>query len=132
MIAVLTRYYHPDATLGELIIGSKTLVTVERPWAENKPNISCIPEGLYNVERVKSPKFGDVWEVKDVTGRTHILFHSANRAKELQGCIAPGLTLNGLAVQGSRDAMRVIDEQCSGINSFKLHITQFKPLMVSL
>ena len=63
--------------------------TIERPWLNNKPNISCIPAGIYTISPVDSPKFGLTYEVKDVIGRTHILFHKANIASELEGCIAP-------------------------------------------
>lgn len=63
--------------------------TIERPWLHNKVNISCIPTGIYKIKPVKSPKFGDTYQICDVVGRTHILIHKANRPSELQGCIAP-------------------------------------------
>lgn len=63
--------------------------TIERPWLDNKTNISCIPAGLYKISSTVSPKFGDTYKVRDVPHRTHILFHKANKASELQGCIAP-------------------------------------------
>lgn len=39
----------------------------------------------------KSPKFGSDCVGVQVPGRTHILFHAANYAYQLKGCIAPGL-----------------------------------------
>jgi hypothetical protein len=77
-------------TIGKLGYDNEIICqTIERPWLDNKVNISCIPAGIYQVKPVKSPKFGDTFEVCDVPGRTHILIHKSNRASELHGCIAP-------------------------------------------
>ena len=85
-------------------------VSIERPWDNNKPFFSCIPFGVYTCKLIHSPKFGTVFEVIDVPGRTKILIHAANRAEELQGCIAPGTSYGILkgqpAVLGSRDALK--------------------------
>lgn len=77
-------------TIGNLYIqGEEICHTIEKPWLHNKQNVSCIPAGTYTIAPVNSPKFGLTYEVKDVIGRSHILFHKANKASELQGCIAP-------------------------------------------
>lgn len=113
MVILLERFcYHPEGTLGLLTVGDEEFYTVERPWEQNLPRISCIPEGEYEMKRRKSPKFGWCWEVKDVPNRTYILFHSANFPDELQGCIAPGMALmtDRIAVSRSRDAMKEIEE----------------------
>ena len=65
--------------------------TVERPWKDNKPYVSCIPTGTYKAFKGVSEKNGNVIELKDVPGRTNIQFHIANWAHELNGCIAPGM-----------------------------------------
>ena len=117
--------YHPEGTLGVMTVGGEEFYTVERPWEENLPRISCIPEGTYEMKRRKSPKFGWCWEVKDVPNRTYILFHSANFPDELQGCIAPGMSLmsDRIAVSRSRDAMKEFEEltheqECSLVIKF--------------
>jgi len=79
-ICTIGNWYHED----ELVC-----CTIERPWLQNKVNVSCIPAGEYTIKPVNSPKFGLTYEVCDVVGRSHILLHKANRASELQGCIAP-------------------------------------------
>ena len=56
---------------------------------DNKPNISCIPAGNYIIKPVNSPKFGLTYEVCDVKGRTHILFHKGNFVDDSLGCILP-------------------------------------------
>lgn len=75
--------------------------TVERPWLNNEPGRSCIPIGEYPLRLRESPvvarstndEFGVGWEVCEVPGRTFIMIHPANRAAELEGCIAPGKIL---------------------------------------
>jgi len=62
-------------------------VTLEREWRENRPNESCIPTGQYTCSIVNSPRFGVTWEVKNVPGRTNILFHPGNRIDDSLGCI---------------------------------------------
>ena len=69
--------------------GIKICHTIEKPDHNNEPYVSCIPAGLYDLHPVRSPKFGDTFEVIDVDGRTYILVHKANKPSELHGCIAP-------------------------------------------
>ena len=33
------------------------LATIERPWKDNAPNLSCIPAGTYTVRMSYSPRF---------------------------------------------------------------------------
>jgi len=131
----LTRHsYHPAATIGKMRIENSRedsyflFHTIERPWLDNKPFESCIPEGEYIVEPYSSEKYPDVYEIKDVPGRTKILIHVANYAKDVQGCIGLGLSLpdNQLMVGKSRDAMRKF-KRLMGKNVFKLKIEQYKP-----
>ena len=69
--------------------------TIEKPWLFNEKNISCIPPGSYICKPHHSEKFThnpDIWEITDVPGRTAVLIHVANRAEQLKGCIALGLS----------------------------------------
>ena len=65
-------------------------VTLEREWLDNQSNISCIPAGEYICKRVDSPRFKDTFEVTDVKGRSHILFHKGNIDDDSHGCILVG------------------------------------------
>jgi Family of unknown function (DUF5675) len=65
-------------------------LTLELPWRDNHPDVSCIPGGLYVCKRIVSPHFGDVFEVQNVPGRDHVLLHKANFLTDLKGCIAVG------------------------------------------
>ena len=64
--------------------------TLELPWLQNKQNISCIPTGNYKVKKVFSLKFGNVYEVQDVPGRSGIYFHEGNFFFNTKGCILLG------------------------------------------
>jgi len=96
MKAILTRYYADDeCTMGFLTFeGMKDPVfwTIERPWLDNKPNVSCIPTGTYEVAHYSSSRFPNAYQIIGVPERTAILIHSANFADDLQGCIAPGVS----------------------------------------
>lgn len=133
MEILLERFaYMPTATLGRLRIpGESSLVTVERPWLSNLRGESCIPEGVYECKPFSGAKFKNVFQVMDVPNRTYILFHAANYAHELQGCIAPGLELMPekselLGVINSRAAMERLKEAVPA-EGFTLNITHFVP-----
>lgn len=64
--------------------------TIERPWLDNKQQLSSIPPGRYLVKKRVSPKYGHHWHLQDVPGRSLILIHDANIMTELRGCIAVG------------------------------------------
>jgi hypothetical protein len=71
------------------------VLTLERPWANNEQNVSCIPSGRYICRRVRSPKFGNTFEVTNVPGRTDVLFHSGNTIEDTRGCILIGEEFSG-------------------------------------
>jgi hypothetical protein len=111
--------------------------TLELPNRGNKSNISCIPTGLYDVVIRKSKKYGKVYHIQDVKGRTFILIHSGNVAGDVAkgwhthsaGCILMGkyrgvLKCNGRsqrAVLCSKPTIREFVE-LMGYKPFKLRI----------
>lgn len=106
----------PDYTAGVVLVnGEPICLSLELPWRDNQPCISCIPAGKYVIDlQHQSPKFGKCWEVMGVEGRTHILFHVANRCRELLGCIAVGKSFGHIegefAVLNSRLAFNRLKE----------------------
>lgn len=95
------------AILGRLYYQGKEICkTLENPWLNNVPEVSCIPEGVYKVEPYSSKKYGDVWQVLDVPKRSYILFHVGNLEANTKGCIlvgeAYGFIYEQLAVTNSR------------------------------
>lgn len=97
MEILLIRTYHAAGVNGVLLVGGTELCkTIELPWKNNQPRVSCIPEGGYRLRRRHSPRFREHFEVMDVKDRKYILFHAGNDAgKELRGCIAPVLQHTG-------------------------------------
>ena len=65
-------------------------VSLENPWLENRANVSCIPAGDYVCQRIRSPRFGNTFQILRVPNRTHILFHKGNLTKDTLGCILVG------------------------------------------
>jgi len=119
----LTRFaYFDKCTLGHLVLptGLK-LYTIERPWLNNKPFISCVPEGSYPLEWDTTGRIAQVPRLRDTAPRTQINIHSANWAHELHGCIAPGLSysidVGKCMVHSSNAAMVLLMEQFSNFNS---------------
>ena len=78
MNVYLDRAYLPNGTFGVLRAGGNKLVTVERPWEDNKPGISAIPEGVYKLDPYESPKFGPCWIIH---GGTVSRFESADKPR---------------------------------------------------
>lgn len=77
--------------------------TLELLYHDNRPQVSCIPEGQYNGAVQFSPHFQrDLPELLDVPGRSQILFHFGTWAGDAakgekcntKGCILVGTTIN--------------------------------------
>jgi hypothetical protein len=113
MKALLTREKNKDQTLGVLTYGREKFLTIELPWKNNKPFISCIPDGTYKVVRRNTAKRGEHFHVRDVPGRKWILFHdkvnyigSVNPKtgqSDIAGCIIPFESLTDLNGDGILD-----------------------------
>ena len=79
-------------TPGILSINDISFKTIERPWNNNKEDISSIPSGEYTCEWAYSPSWKmNLYHVLNVPDRSGILIHPANVFEELEGCIALGL-----------------------------------------
>jgi hypothetical protein len=92
-------------TQGVLRIGQRAFaVTLELPWRDNEPEISCIPAGTYTCQRLHSPRFGNTFEVLQVPNRSHILFHKGNVVPDTKGCILVGENFDALAIRQSGQA----------------------------
>jgi hypothetical protein len=127
MIRLERLAYLPNCTLGRLLYGKHALATIERPWLNNQPNISCIPSGQYICKRYSSEKYPNTYEITGVPHRTHILFHIANYATEVRGCVALGLSIHDgeMMVVNSRLAVERFMNYLDGRESFDLEIGQY-------
>jgi len=108
MELLLTREYNENGVSGTLTHRSKRICDcIEPPWRDNQRQISCIPEGRYQLTPRLSLRFGWHLLVNNVPGRSYILIHAFNHAlRESRGCIGPVKKLTGPG-QGlsSRDAL---------------------------
>jgi len=78
-----------DGVFGAMIYnGLPFAVTLECPWLNNAPNISCIPPGIYICKRSIYHRGGyGCFEVQNVPDRWLIKTHKANWKKDIKGCI---------------------------------------------
>jgi Family of unknown function (DUF5675) len=122
-----------QGTFGKLVCPGFQCLTLELPWKDNKPNISCIPGGEYYVKSRISPKYGKIYWVSDVPDRSFILIHPGNWAGDVSkkyrsnvnGCILlgkqRGLLAGQLAILNSRITVRRFEETL-GFQPFTLNI----------
>jgi len=87
--------YTPKGTFGTLEVYDGAMLlfscrTIERPWENNKPNVSCIPASMYfmKLDNFKE-KYAD-YQLQDVSGRSFIEIHIGNSMADVTGCIALG------------------------------------------
>ena len=104
-----------DGTFGTIVLPNGDMFfTLEPELMNNKSNISCIPTGMYEVVRRKSPKYGWSYHVTNVPDRSFILIHSGNIKDDTEGCIILGksrVVIGGKkAVGNGRDAVKEFAE----------------------
>lgn len=92
---LLERFAHtPMGVFGELTVGDFKCYTVERPWLDNKPRESCIPEGVYRLDLGMYNRGGyPAYEIMDVPDRSLIKMHIANNMNDVVGCVGFGSDL---------------------------------------
>lgn len=83
----------PHGVFGTLTIPEFQCYTVERPWLNNQPRVSCIPAGLYKMRLGLYHNKYSSYEIIDVPDRTLIKIHVANLYLDLLGCIGLGRDL---------------------------------------
>ena len=105
--------FSEESTIGELFLnGERICDTLENPYINNERNISCIPEGVYDV-RLRLPRESATRNyvhllVQEVPDRDWILFHRGNTAKDTSGCILVGLGSKQDFVSNSTLAMDLL------------------------
>ena len=89
----------PHGTFGSLHMEKGwSCFTIEKPWINNKPFMSCVPAGKYELKETKYNRGGyDAIALMDVPDRSNILFHVGNTAADVSGCIAIGSSLSMVA-----------------------------------
>lgn len=102
MIDLVRHLTDEQGTPGVISLGPWMAHSLELPWLDNQPNISCIPAGLYSMEVVKTRKpIGGrslLYLIKEVPERTGILAHAGTWAGDkskgyrssVLGCVLMG------------------------------------------
>ena len=102
-----------ESTVGNLYLnGEYVCDTLENPYLDNQRNISSIPSGQYKV-RLRLARESATRDylhllVQEVKGRSYILFHKGNTAKDTSGCILVGLSREQNRVNNSKKAMDLL------------------------
>lgn len=117
-----------EGTLGQLADFS----TIERPWLDNRPRVSCIPAATYLCKPRMFERGGYMtYEVTGVPDRSLILLHIANFPADVLGCIGVGMaagTLNGhMAVLRSREGFQRWKASMQGVDLWWLEIRDVQP-----
>lgn len=82
---------HEIPTLGRLYADDLQLFTLENPWLENRPRVSCVPAGYYHVERdTFKGRYPDLRVTNPPAGRSDIEVHAGNRVGDTLGCVLVG------------------------------------------
>lgn len=99
-------------TLGELRVFDmdftqigKVLTTVEPAWQQNRQNISCGPNGKFELVKRWSERYGNHFHVIDIYGRSLMLFHVGNFQKDTDGCVLPGFGFTDIDKDGHLDTV---------------------------
>lgn len=107
--------------------------TIERGWKDNQSNISCVPEGTYDLKLENSPRFKkDLWELYGVPNRSECKFHAANYWRQLNGCISLGRKHKDIDGDGdpdvtsSRNVMKEFHSLLSGQSQSTVKIQNVK------
>ncbi len=140
--ATLQRFYHDKVTFGKLTFEwlpeLPVIYTIEPAWHENKPLISCIPQGLYNVVPHNTKIKPNTFRLLNIPGRTGILIHEGNYACEVmigksmhkvdtEGCILIGLDYDKKVpmLKQSVKALDLLRENIKG--NWCIEIKNFSP-----
>jgi len=90
-IALVRQGYFPWGTYGTVFVGDWTCLSVERPWLNNRPSVSCIPCGTYPLMLDRYHQGGyEAYEITTVPDRARILVHIANVPTDVEGCVGLG------------------------------------------
>lgn len=87
--------------------------TVEKPWKEDRTDVSCIAPGRYRVTWRWSDKHQcNLYHVEDPS-RPGAEIHGANVQEQLEGCVGPGAAVAPFAKDSIAPGIPSID--CQGV-----------------
>ena len=126
-LLIIRDTFTEESTLGKLYINGEFFCdTLENPWKNNVRNISCIPDGVYDV-RLRLPRESASRDylhllVKEVPNRDYILFHRGNTSADTSGCILVGQTREQDRVNNSRLAMDLVIKEILNLGGENINL----------
>ena len=119
-IFVERKYYKNGYTIGNMYLNGQWLCnTLEPPRGDATQTITsgsrkAIADGTYRVQMYLSPKFrARLPLLLNVPGRSGILIHAGNTAKDTQGCILVGMNTKVGSVMNSKKCLKKIIDAVS-------------------
>lgn len=118
----IKRIKRPKYTVGLLYTDTEfECFTIELPYLDNKPYVSCYSDGVYKYVTRFSPSLkGNVIWLQNVLNRKWIYIHWANYIHQLRGCTAVGKSIVDLNKDGIPDvtnSRETFDRLMSNITS---------------
>jgi len=103
--AKLIRKHTPKQTNGVFVFSNISIKTIERPWLDNRPMVSCIPEGEYLCKWSHMAEHNvDHYQLQKVPDRSAIFIHIATKPEQLHGCIASDrVSIGALETWGNKE-----------------------------
>ena len=126
-LLIIRDTFTKKSTIGKLFINGESFCdTLENPYINNERNISCIPEGQYNV-RLRLARESATRDylhllVQDVPDRDWILFHIGNYPSQTKGCILVGNGRKQDVVENSRLAMDLVIKEILNLGGENINL----------
>ena len=126
-LLIIRDTFTEESTIGKLYINGEFFCdTLENPWKNNVRNISCIPDGVYDV-RLRLPRESASRDylhllVKEVPNRDYILFHRGNTSADTSGCILVGQSREQDRVHNSRLAMDLVIKEIINLGGENINL----------
>jgi len=135
--SIVTINVRRTKQLGETTLGKLTIEGKNKSWFVLEPtgpdsveegSDKRIKAGTYKVVPYSSSKYPDVYELKNVPGRSFILIHAGNYHKDTLGCLMPGKTWGSVGdkhyyVGNSKAALKEIFSEISNYQDIQIKIT---------
>ena len=121
MIHLIRTDYSDKYIMGYLLVIRNdeivfTARTLERPYLDNRKNVSAVMSGTYTIVEEYSPAFKEnLFELKGTPDRSEIKIHVANFPHELMGCIAIGDYSGPGVLKNSRDKLEAFHDAMDGV-----------------
>ena len=99
--------------------------TLELPWKNNTPDVSCIVAGTYLCELRWSPEHSrNLYWITGVPNRADVEIHIGNFTSNTKGCVllADSRDPDGVDVDNSTDAFQRFMAHMAGASSFTLTV----------